>query len=62
MELGAMTIPFKNLKAAWMKDPFFRAEYERLKPAFARALRKAAGRRVIAKDRRSSPPANIKSC
>jgi predicted transcriptional regulator len=33
-----MTIPFKKLKEAWMKDPAFRAEYERLKPEFALAL------------------------
>jgi ribosome-binding protein aMBF1 (putative translation factor) len=33
-----MTIPFKKLKDEWMKDPAFRAEYERLKPEFALAL------------------------
>jgi len=33
-----MTIPFKTLKDSWMKDPAFRAEYERLKPEFAHAL------------------------
>ena len=33
-----MTIPFKKLKAEWMKDAAFRAEYERLKPEFALAL------------------------
>jgi hypothetical protein len=27
-----MTIPFKKLKAEWMKDPAFRAEYDKLKP------------------------------
>jgi ribosome-binding protein aMBF1 (putative translation factor) len=32
-----MTIPFKKLKAAWMKDPAFRAEYDSLKPEFALA-------------------------
>ena len=33
-----MTIPFKKLKDAWMKDAGFRAEYERLKPEYALAL------------------------
>lgn len=33
-----MTIAFRKIKAAWMKDPAFRAEYERLKPEFALAL------------------------
>lgn len=33
-----MTIPFKKLKDEWMKDPAFRAEYEKLKPEFALAL------------------------
>jgi hypothetical protein len=56
-----MTIPFKNLKAVWMKDPAFRAEYERLKPDFARALRKAAGGRAAGKSPRRNPSVNIKS-
>jgi len=33
-----MTIPFSKLKNAWMKDPAFRAEYERLKPEYVLAL------------------------
>jgi ribosome-binding protein aMBF1 (putative translation factor) len=33
-----MTILFKKLKNEWMKDPAFRAEYEKLKPEFALAL------------------------
>jgi predicted transcriptional regulator len=33
-----MTIPFRKLKNAWMKEPGFRAEYDRLKPEFALAL------------------------
>lgn len=33
-----MTIPFKTLKDEWMRDPAFRAEYDRLKPEFALAL------------------------
>ena len=33
-----MRIPFKKLKDEWMRDPAFRAEYERLKPEFALAL------------------------
>jgi ribosome-binding protein aMBF1 (putative translation factor) len=33
-----VTIPFKTLKNEWMKDPSFRAEYERLKPEYALAL------------------------
>lgn len=33
-----MTIPFKKLRNAWMKDSAFRAEYERLKPEYALAL------------------------
>lgn len=33
-----MTIAFKKIKSAWMKDRAFRTEYERLKPEFALAL------------------------
>ncbi|HEX3653795.1 MAG TPA: helix-turn-helix transcriptional regulator [Rhizomicrobium sp.] len=33
-----MTIPFSKLKNEWMKEPAFRAEYEKLKPEFALAL------------------------
>jgi len=33
-----MTIPFKKIKDEWMKDPAFRAEYDRLTPEFALAL------------------------
>lgn len=33
-----MTIPFRKFKNEWMKDPAFRAEYERLKPEFALSL------------------------
>jgi ribosome-binding protein aMBF1 (putative translation factor) len=33
-----MTISFEKLKKEWMKDPAFRAEYDRLKPEFALAL------------------------
>ena len=33
-----MPIPFRRLKNAWLKEPGFRAEYERLKPEFALAL------------------------
>jgi len=33
-----MTIPFKKLKNEWLKDPAFRAEYERLKPEYKLAL------------------------
>ena len=33
-----MTIPFKKLKDEWMKDPAFRAEYDRLKPEYELAL------------------------
>ncbi len=33
-----MAIAFKKLKAEWMKDAGFRAEYDRLKPEFALAL------------------------
>ena len=33
-----MTIPFRKLKNEWLKEPGFRAEYERLKPEFALAL------------------------
>jgi ribosome-binding protein aMBF1 (putative translation factor) len=29
-----MTIPFKTIKDAWMKDPTFRAEYDALTPQF----------------------------
>jgi DNA-binding XRE family transcriptional regulator len=32
-----MTVPFKKLKDAWMKDPAFRAEYDALAPEFALA-------------------------
>ena len=34
---AAMTIPFRKLKAQWLKDPAFRAEYEALAPEFALA-------------------------
>lgn len=33
-----MTIPFKTIKDEWMKNPSFRAEYERLKPEYELAL------------------------
>jgi ribosome-binding protein aMBF1 (putative translation factor) len=33
-----MRIPFRKLKSEWMKDPAFRAEYERLKPEYELAL------------------------
>lgn len=33
-----MTIPFRKLKDEWLKDPGFRAEYDRLKPEYALAL------------------------
>jgi hypothetical protein len=42
-----MTIPFETLRRKWMKDPKFRAEYERIGPemdltmALAEAPRKA---------------------
>src|ERR1700734_3678529 len=36
--VGAMTIPFKKVKAAWLKDAEFRAEYERPKQEYARGL------------------------
>ena len=29
-----MTIPFEEIKAEWMKDPEFKAEYDRLAPEF----------------------------
>ena len=33
-----MTIPFSKIKDKWMKDPAFRAEYDRLEPEYALAL------------------------
>ncbi len=30
-----MTIPFRELKKRWMKDPAFRKEYDALEPEFA---------------------------
>ncbi len=30
-----MTIPFRELKKRWMKDPDFRKEYDALEPEFA---------------------------
>lgn len=35
---GEVAIPFKKLKDAWMNDPAFRSEYDRLKLEFALAL------------------------
>lgn len=29
-----MTIPFEKVKAEWMKDPAFKAEYDRMAPEF----------------------------
>jgi predicted transcriptional regulator len=29
-----MTIPFEKVKAEWMKDPAFKAEYDRIAPEF----------------------------
>jgi DNA-binding XRE family transcriptional regulator len=44
--MARTAIPFKKLKDAWMKDPSFRAEYDRLKPEYelALALIKARGK------------------
>lgn len=44
-----MTIPFKKLKAEWMKDPAFRAEYDKLKPEFEliRALLEARAKACL---------------
>ena len=47
-----MSIPFRKLKNEWLKEPGFRAEYERLKPEFARALLQA--RKRTSKVRRAS--------
>ena len=33
-----MTIPFETLRRKWMKDPKFRAEYERIGPDMEVAL------------------------
>jgi transcriptional regulator with XRE-family HTH domain len=40
-----MTIPFSTLRRKWMKDPKFRAEYERIGPAMDLAMTLAEARR-----------------
>ena len=45
-----MTIPFKKLKNAWMKDPAFRAKYDRLAPEYAVHRRRLSA--VAAKQQR----------
>jgi transcriptional regulator with XRE-family HTH domain len=40
-----MTIPFDTLRRKWMKDPKFRAEYERIGPEMELAMTLAEGRR-----------------
>ena len=35
--MTAMAIPFRKLKAQWMKDSAYRAEYKALAPEFALA-------------------------
>jgi hypothetical protein len=55
------TIPLKTLRQKWMKDPKFRAEYERIGPAidramkFAEARHKARATRVAAESAASKP-------
>ncbi len=48
-----MNIRFKKLKDGWMKDPAFRAEYDKLKPEFETALAVVKSRRRRA---RCNPP------
>jgi transcriptional regulator with XRE-family HTH domain len=40
-----MTIPFETLRRKWMKDPKFRAEYERIGPEMDLAMTLAEARR-----------------
>jgi DNA-binding XRE family transcriptional regulator len=40
-----MTIPFDTLRRKWMKDPEFRAEYERIGPEMELAMTLAEARR-----------------
>ena len=40
-----MTIPFERLRRKWMKDPKFRAEYERIGPEMDLAMTLAEARR-----------------
>jgi ribosome-binding protein aMBF1 (putative translation factor) len=40
-----MTIPFETLRRKWMKDPEFRAEYERIGPEMDLAMTLAEARR-----------------
>jgi ribosome-binding protein aMBF1 (putative translation factor) len=40
-----MTIPFDTLRRKWMKDPMFRAEYERIGPGMELAMTLAEARR-----------------
>jgi len=47
-----MSIPFRKLKNEWLKEPGFRAEYERLKAEFARVLSQTRNR--ISKVRRAT--------
>jgi len=40
-----MTIPFQTLRRRWMRDPSFRAEYERIGPEMELAFTLAEARR-----------------
>lgn len=40
-----MTIPFEEVKAQWMKDPAFKAEYDKLAPEFEIATELILARR-----------------
>src|SRR6266478_5981035 len=44
-EYYTMTIPFETLRRKWMKDPKFRAEYERIGPEMDLAMTLAEARR-----------------
>ena len=50
-----MTIPFEALRRKWMKDPKFRAEYERIGPEMELAFALADARRADKAQRERTP-------
>ena len=42
-----MTIPFETLRRKWMKDPKFRAEYERIAPDMEAAFKASEAQRDV---------------
>jgi hypothetical protein len=51
-----MTIPFETLRRRWMKEPNFRAAYERIGPEMDLAMTLAEAHRKAGPHKRSSLP------